>query len=87
MSNANMIAALLRERAGYEARGLADRVALVNEQLAYYGHAPEGPVVPAGRSAADEQQQNAAADTGEDGKRGRGRPKLPRDAAGNIVRG
>lgn len=31
------IQALLRERAGYVARGLADRVAQVDEQLAHLG--------------------------------------------------
>lgn len=33
-----MIAALLRERAGYESLGKSDRVALVDEQLKQYGH-------------------------------------------------
>lgn len=38
MPNAeNMIAALKRERAGYVARGLTDRVRQVDEQLAHYG--------------------------------------------------
>lgn len=35
-----MIAGLLRERAGYAQRGLADRVAQVDEQLALRGHKP-----------------------------------------------
>lgn len=36
--NENMIAALKRERAGYVARGLEERVAEVDEQLAHYGY-------------------------------------------------
>ncbi|MFD6531580.1 hypothetical protein [Streptomyces sp. NPDC060184] len=35
-----MVAALKRERASYEARGMDDRVAQVDEQLAHYGHEP-----------------------------------------------
>lgn len=43
-----MIAALKRERAGYVARGLVDRVRQVDEQLAGYGVAVDGAVeVPA----------------------------------------
>lgn len=34
----SMIAALLRERDGYQRRGLDDRVALVNEQLVLRGY-------------------------------------------------
>lgn len=67
--NDNMIAGLLRERAGYEARGLDDRVAGVDEQLAHYGHKPakdSGSAVdpdepPAGRTAQDPGQQTADA--------------------------
>ncbi|MET7643043.1 hypothetical protein ABZS83_05240 [Streptomyces sp. NPDC005426] len=33
-----MVAALLRERAGYVTRGMSDRVAQVDEQLALRGH-------------------------------------------------
>lgn len=36
----NMIAALKRERAGYVARGLDDRVAEVDKQLLHYGYEP-----------------------------------------------
>lgn len=36
-----MIAALLREREGYERRGLDDRVRQVDEQLAHHGYKPE----------------------------------------------
>lgn len=50
-----MIAALLRERAGYEAVGKADRVAQVDEQLVHYGYQPDGASArkrpPQGRSA------------------------------------
>lgn len=94
MPNDNMIAALLRERTAYESRGLDERVALVDEQLAHHGYEPE-PTAARGREAgpelfgrtADSGQQTADAQAGEDEKRGRGRPKLPRDADGNIVRG
>lgn len=37
-----MVAALLREREGYVQRGLPDRVAQVDEQLALRGHEPKG---------------------------------------------
>ncbi|MET9411276.1 hypothetical protein ABZX90_36865 [Streptomyces sp. NPDC002935] len=37
-----MVAALLRERAGYAGRGMDDRVAQVDEQLALRGHKPTG---------------------------------------------
>ncbi|MFF0295553.1 hypothetical protein ACFYST_06080 [Kitasatospora sp. NPDC004614] len=92
MRNENMIAGLLRERESYERRGLANRVALVDEQLAYYGHTPlaaaaedAGDPVPEGRTA-DAGQQTADGADADEVRRGRGRPKLPRDAAGNIVR-
>lgn len=38
MTDDPMIAALLRERAGYLARGLTDRVAAVDEQLTARGY-------------------------------------------------
>lgn len=37
-----MIEALLAERAGYTARGMDARAALVDEQLALLGHPPAG---------------------------------------------
>lgn len=37
----NMIAALLREREGYERRGQTDRVRQVDEQLEHYGYEPK----------------------------------------------
>lgn len=86
MTSDNMIAALLRERDGYQRRGLDDRVAQVDAQLAFLGYEPDaepGPEVPQGRSATDPEMQTA--DPG-DGKRGRGRPRMPRDSDGNIVR-
>lgn len=45
-AQAETIAALLDERRGYVARGLADRVKAVDEQLALLGHkvAPEAAV-------------------------------------------
>jgi SAM-dependent methyltransferase len=56
-----MIAALLRERAGYESLGKSDRVALVDEQLKQYGHnAEDGKAAarklpPQGRSSKPQQ--------------------------------
>jgi hypothetical protein len=115
----NMIAALKRERAGYAARGMTDRVAQVDEQLAYYGAGPGLAEVPQGRTGTDPSQQTAAPATGgipsgsspvvgesgpqdtaagdpdavdtaaaaePEAKSGRGRPRKPRDAQGNIVR-
>lgn len=53
MSDA-MIAALLEERRGYAARGLTDRVKLVDAQLAALGHkaAPERATAPEPRTTA-----------------------------------
>jgi len=112
----NMTAALLRERAGYAARGMTDRVAQVDEQLAHYGADPD-PEVPQGRTGADPAQQTATpapggtlaaaapvvgetgpeatalgggdttAPAGPEPKPGRGRPRKPRDAQGNITGG
>jgi len=58
-SNDNMIAALLRERAGYEAQGKTDRVRQVDRQLQHYGHKPEKDE-PRGRTQVPQQ----AADQG-----------------------
>lgn len=41
MADDRMIAALLRERDGLKQRGLADRVAQVDEQLKLHGHVTE----------------------------------------------
>ncbi|MFJ5804865.1 hypothetical protein [Streptomyces sp. NPDC093093] len=62
-----MIAALLREREGYERRGEDDRVRQVNEQLEHYGYEgdEERSRGPAGRSAPSGQTADA---TGGDGK-------------------
>ncbi|MEU3667539.1 hypothetical protein [Streptomyces virginiae] len=79
-----MIAALLREREGYERRGEKDRVRQVNDQLAHYGYQPEQAdedAGPQGRTSTDERQQTADATPAK-----RGRPKLPRDAEGNVIR-
>lgn len=73
-----MIEALLRERAGYDRRGDQERVRQVDEQLAHYGYEQ-----PQGRTSTG-GQQTAEGEPGE--KRGRGRPKLPRDAEGNVIR-
>jgi hypothetical protein len=66
--NENMIAALKRERAGYAARGDADRVAQVDEQIRAYGgeppaEQPEGRQVPP-QQTADDEPKAAAAKTG-----------------------
>lgn len=80
MSNDRMIAALLRERDGCERRGLDERVAQIDDQLAAHGYVPEGESAPAadavteapaGRTADSGQQTTQA--TGKGG-RGRGRP-------------
>jgi hypothetical protein len=42
MAEDPMVAALLRERAGYVTRGLDDRVAQVDEQLKLHGHTADG---------------------------------------------
>ncbi|MFI8278528.1 hypothetical protein ACIGBH_27380 [Streptomyces sp. NPDC085929] len=79
-----MIAALLREREAYVRRGQDDRVRQVDEQLAHHGYEPEqvdDSEGPQGRTSTDGQQQTADATPGK-----RGRPKLPRDDQGNIVR-
>ncbi|MEV8636521.1 hypothetical protein AB0395_33225 [Streptosporangium sp. NPDC051023] len=57
--NENMIAALLRERDVYVAAGHADRVAQVDEQLAYYGHT-KTVEVPKERTAASRQTTDAS---------------------------
>jgi hypothetical protein len=60
----NMIAALKRERASYVARGMDDRVAQVDEQLAHYGHEPskksQTDEEPQGRQTPDAQQQTTS---------------------------
>jgi hypothetical protein len=74
MSDDRMIAALLREREGYVRRGLDDRVAQVDEQLAHYGHQPEAEdrtTPPSGRTA-DSGQVTADAEQAASGSaRGR----------------
>ncbi|KIF69239.1 hypothetical protein HY68_12620 [Streptomyces sp. AcH 505] len=57
-----MVAALLRERAGYATRGMDERVAQVDEQLKLRGHAPSasptpGPSTGDARSAAPKSRQ------------------------------
>ncbi|MGW1938958.1 hypothetical protein [Streptomyces goshikiensis] len=81
-----MIAALLREREGYERRGETDRVRQVNEQLAHYGYEPEqtDETGPTGRATAPKETTDG--DAAAEERRGRGRPRKPRDAEGNIVR-
>lgn len=67
-----MIAALLRERAGYVARGLPERVEQVDEQLRLHGYeetpagaAPQGRTADSGQQTADKVPP----------QRGRGRPR------------
>ncbi|MFE2323588.1 hypothetical protein ACFXD5_06640 [Streptomyces sp. NPDC059385] len=81
-----MVAALLREREGYVRRGQDDRVRQVDEQLAYYGYEPEqaDETGPEGRATAP--METADGDGAAEERRGRGRPRKPRDAEGNIVR-
>lgn len=79
-----MIAALLREREAYERRGQNDRVRQVDEQLAHHGYEPEPADEPTGRSAAP--KETADGDAAAEERRGRGRPRKPRDDQGNIVR-
>jgi hypothetical protein len=60
--NERMIAALRREREGFVRAGKDDRVALVDEQLKFYGFEPEEKPdpkkqAPQGRSAQPKQQQ------------------------------
>lgn len=57
-----MIAALLREREGYERRRLDERARQVDEQLAHYGHKPESRG-PKGRSAPPQQTADQGAGT------------------------
>ncbi|GAA3374722.1 hypothetical protein [Streptomyces racemochromogenes] len=80
-----MVAALLREREGYVRRGQDERVAQVDEQLAHYGYerAADEQQAPGGRSA---PPQETADGDGAKERRGRGRPRLPRDAEGNVIR-
>ncbi|MFE2360122.1 hypothetical protein [Streptomyces virginiae] len=77
-----IIAALLREREAYERRGQDDRVRQVDEQLAHHGYQPAEE--PPGRSSAP--KDTADGDGAAEDRRGRGRPRKPRDAEGNIVR-
>lgn len=64
-----MIAALKRERAGYMARGLEDRVAQVDEQLKHYGYEPsestDGTGAPKGRTTPEDAKQTADAQGGQ----------------------
>jgi hypothetical protein len=59
-----MIAALKRERAGYVARGLEDRVAEVDKQLKHYGYEPAAATddqgAPKGRMTPEAAKQTAA---------------------------
>lgn len=60
--NEAMVAALLRERAGYVASGKDDRVKAVDEQLARYGYKSESETrkVPPMERTAERQRQTAA---------------------------
>jgi len=63
------IDALLEERRGYVARGLANRVAAVDAQLALLGHKVAKPTERADSAPAENAAQADAA------KRGHGRPR------------
>ncbi|MFI2465941.1 hypothetical protein ACH475_06130 [Streptomyces globisporus] len=58
-----MVAALLRERAGYVSRGMGDRVAQVDEQLALRGHKPPAESAPASRSTPPKNRRQQPAET------------------------
>jgi len=63
----NMIAALLRERAGYEAQGKTARVEQVNEQLAHHGYDPDETdenAGPEGRTAPPRQSADSGTGDG-----------------------
>lgn len=55
-----MVAALLRERVGYAARGMTDRVAQVDEQLGLRGYTPQ-PETPAEDASEETSEEGAAA--------------------------
>ncbi|MEW2424840.1 hypothetical protein AB0911_30370 [Streptomyces nigra] len=59
-TNDKMIAALLREREGYERRDLTDRVRQVDEQLEHYGYKGDGKKEPQGRTSAPQQTADQA---------------------------
>lgn len=71
----DMIAALLRERAGYLARGLRDRVAEVDDQLAARGHPPGERGTDAAAEGREQSGAQAAPPTGRTG-----RPRRTADA-------
>lgn len=63
-----MIAALLREREGYDRRGEKDRVRQVDEQLAHYGYEPEQEPkekAPSGRTSSPAKTADASTPTGQ----------------------
>lgn len=85
MSDERMIASLLRERDGYQRRGLDERVAQVDEQLTRHGYEPDAEPEsggPAGRTA-DSGQQTADHQS-DDGKRGRGRQRPTQGTQGTV---
>lgn len=63
MTDDSMIAALLREREGYVQRGLDDRVAQVDEQLALRGYEQPVGERAAGRSTPPRGRRTAAKET------------------------
>lgn len=63
-----MIAALLRERAGYVTRGLDDRVAQVDEQLKLRGHAAGEPESDDPRSEPPKERRTPPRRTAKGGK-------------------
>jgi len=58
-----MVAALLRERAGYVNRGMGDRVAQVDEQLALRGHTSAKEADPVSRSAPPKNRRQRPPET------------------------
>lgn len=80
-----MIAALKRERATYVARGLDDRVAQVDEQLAHYGYEGGEEKAPQGRKSTAETKQTADASDGTEG--GKASAGESEDAEGETTGG
>ncbi|MBT2379026.1 hypothetical protein J7E90_17130 [Streptomyces sp. ISL-111] len=58
-----MVAALLRERAGYVNRGMGDRVTQVDEQLALRGHTPAQETAPVSRTAPPKNRRQRPPET------------------------
>ncbi|MFD5874017.1 hypothetical protein [Streptomyces sp. NPDC060322] len=58
-----MVAALLRERAGYVSRGMGDRVTQVDEQLALRGYKPDKEAAPVSRATPPKNRRQRSPET------------------------